>query len=131
MMAVAQQVLVDTSVWVAHFRQRNAVLVRLLEADAVLMHPMVLAELRCGTPPAPREDTLKFLSLLAPSRSATLEETAQLVEAEQIYGLGCGVVDMMLLASTLITPATQLWTLDKRLAELAQRFNVAFNELSD
>jgi hypothetical protein len=32
---------------------------------------------------------------------------------------------MCLLASTLITPAATLWTLDKRLAELAQRFGVA------
>lgn len=31
---------------------------------------------------------------------------------------------MVLLASVLITPAAQLWTLDKRLAELAERFGV-------
>ena len=35
------QVLVDTSVWVAHFRQRDDALVNLLQADKVLMHPMV------------------------------------------------------------------------------------------
>lgn len=48
-----------------------------------------------------------------------------LVEREKLYGLGCGLVDMALLASTLITPATELWTLDQRLAELAGRFGVA------
>ena len=47
------------------------------------------------------------------------------MEREKLYGLGCGLVDMCLLASTLITPAAALWTLDKRLAELAHRFGVA------
>jgi hypothetical protein len=47
------------------------------------------------------------------------------VEREKLYGLGCGLMDMCLLASTLITPAASLWTMDKRLAELAERFDVA------
>ena len=44
--------LVDTSVWVVHFRRRNDELVRWLLQDAVLTHPWVLEELACGTPPA-------------------------------------------------------------------------------
>lgn len=64
-------VLVDTSVWVDHFRRSNVELVRLLQADLAWTHPMVL------------------------------------------------------LASTLITPAARLWTLDQRLAALATRFGVA------
>lgn len=38
-------VLVDTSVWVDHFRKRNDALVELIEKDLVLNHPMVLVEL--------------------------------------------------------------------------------------
>jgi hypothetical protein len=34
---------------------------------------------------------------------------------------------MVLLASTLITPGIALWTLDKRLDELARRFNVVYH----
>ncbi|WP_284455096.1 hypothetical protein [Alloalcanivorax xenomutans] len=48
------------------------------------------------------------------------------VEQESLYGRGCGLVDMMLLASTLITPEGRLWTLDKRLAGLADEFDVAY-----
>jgi hypothetical protein len=33
---------------------------------------------------------------------------------------------MVLLASTLLTPNAKLWTGDKRLAVLAERFNVRF-----
>jgi hypothetical protein len=58
-------VLIDTSVWVAHFRQCNAELVRLLALDGALMHPLVQAELACGTPPEPRARTLADLGLLA------------------------------------------------------------------
>ena len=36
-------VLVDTSIWVAHFRQANATLMDLLNQDRVLGHPFVLA----------------------------------------------------------------------------------------
>ncbi|ASM78594.1 twitching motility protein PilT [Vitreoscilla filiformis] len=119
-------VLIDTSVWVAHFRQCNAELVRLLALDGALMHPLVQAELACGTPPEPRARTLADLGLLPPVRQASLTEVLAFVERERLYGLGCGVVELVLLASTLLTPGAVLWTLDKRLAALAGRFGVSY-----
>ena len=86
---------------------------------------MVIVEIACGTTPAPRSQSLENLALLQLCKQATLQEVLALVERERLYGLGCGLVDMCLLASTLITPAAALWTLDKRLAGLAQRFGVA------
>jgi predicted nucleic acid-binding protein len=117
--------LVDTSVWVAHFRRRNDALVSLIERDLVLMHPMVLAELACGTPPAPRRQTLGDMGLLRQANQASLPEVMDLIERESLFSLGCGLVDMVLLASTLITLGATLWTLDKRLVDLAGRFGVA------
>ncbi|WP_395687559.1 type II toxin-antitoxin system VapC family toxin [Caenimonas koreensis] len=119
-------VLVDTSVWVEHFRHRNEVLVDLLRRDVALMHPMVLLELACGTPPAPRAQTLGDLGLLMASEQATPDEVMQLVERETLYGRGCGLVDLTLLASTLVTPGAMLWTLDRRLADMADDFGVAY-----
>ena len=52
-------VLVDTSVWIDHFRNRNEALAILLSQDLVLTHPMVVGEIACGTPPAPRSQTLE------------------------------------------------------------------------
>ncbi|MDQ7730405.1 PIN domain-containing protein [Halomonas sp. SpR8] len=120
-------VLVDTSVWVDHFRKRNDALVELIEQDLVLNHPMVLVELACGTPPSPRTQTLESVALLRPCQQASLSEVMDFIEREKLYGLGCGLVDMCLLASTLITPDTQLWTLDKRLAELAKKFGASYH----
>ncbi|WOD28656.1 VapC toxin family PIN domain ribonuclease [Alloalcanivorax xenomutans] len=119
-------VLVDTSVWVAHFREKNEALINLMEMDRALVHPMVLGELACGTPPEPRQRTLGYIGLLRPSNQASLKEVMTFVEQERLYGRGCGLVDMMLLASTVITPEGRLWTLDKRLAGLADEFDVAY-----
>ncbi|MDE2120256.1 MAG: type II toxin-antitoxin system VapC family toxin [Betaproteobacteria bacterium] len=114
-------VLVDTSVWVDHFRHGNAKLVALLASDRVLVHPMVIGELACGTPPD-RTRTLAAVQTLRLARAASLEEVGTFVERERLYGRGCGLIDMTLLASTLITPGARLWTLDVRLATLAREF---------
>ncbi len=119
-------VLVDTSVWVDHFRNRNENLVSLLTLDLALSHPLILTELACGTPPAPRSRTLSDIATLPQARPATLDEVRNFIEREKLYGLGCSVVDLALLTSTLLTPGSRLWSLDRRLAELAQRFDVAF-----
>lgn len=119
-------VLIDTSVWVAHFRRRNAALVELVETDQALSQPMVVVELACGMPPAPPGQTLDDISILRRCNEATLEEVRAFIEREQLYGLRCGLVDMVLLASTLITPDARLWTLDKHLADMAGRFGVSY-----
>jgi predicted nucleic acid-binding protein len=120
-------VLADSSVWVAHFRKSNALLQSLLATDQVLCHPLIVVELACGTPPAPRGRTLDDLKKLQQSVIATTEETLELIEREQVQDLGCGAVDMSLLASVLLTPDTLLWTLDKNLDSLAIRLGVAFH----
>lgn len=117
-------VLVDTSVWIEHFRHRSGALMDLLDSDLVLTHPMVWVELACGTPPAPRAQTMQDIRLLQQTQQASLSEVLDFIEREKLYGLGCGLVDMVLLASTLLTPQAELWTLDKRLAALCERFGV-------
>ena len=118
-------VLIDTSVWVDHFRHRNSALIELLVLDLALTHPMVIGELACGTPPAPRRQTLHDVGLLRPAALPTQAEVLAFIEDRQLHGLGCGLIDIYLLASTLMTPDTTLWTLDRRLAALAARFGVA------
>ncbi|RDU96687.1 type II toxin-antitoxin system VapC family toxin [Trinickia dinghuensis] len=119
-------VLIDTSVWVDHFRRTNARLVQLLTGDEALTHPVVLVELACGTPPAPRVRTLHDIALLQHATHATWTEVMELIEARRFYGRGCGSSDLTLLASTLMTPGALLWTSDKRLAQLASESGVAY-----
>jgi predicted nucleic acid-binding protein len=119
-------VVVDTSVWISHFRKPSPVLQTLLLADQVLCHPMVLIEIACGTPPAPRQRTLSDLRELRSTTVASTEETLALIEREQLQDSGCGAVDLLLLASVLLTSDAVMWTLDKNLGALAARFGISF-----
>lgn len=123
-------VLIDTSIWVDHFKNRNHGLIELLETDRALTRPMILAELSCGTPPQPRSQMLNDIGLLQMTNQASLDEVMNFIESEKLYGPGCGIVDIVLLASTLITPSTKLWTLDKRLSDLAEHFGAQFQIFS-
>jgi len=100
----------------------------MLERDRVLVHPMIIGELACGTPPD-RARTLVDLDNLQHAQQASLAETLNFIEREELWGLGCGLIDILLLASTLMTPNAEIWTLDKRLSTLAERFGVMHQTL--
>jgi hypothetical protein len=53
-----------------------------------------------------------------------IREVMEFIERRQLYERGCGLVDLTLLASVLVTPDAKLWTLDKRLAALAEECGV-------
>jgi len=110
-------VLVDTSVWIDHFRRNSPALAGLLEEGVVLTHPFVLGELACGNMKN-RGAVLGNLELLPAAVSATHEETARLIEDHQLWGRGIGWVDAHLLASALLSNCS-LWTLDDRLDRTA------------
>lgn len=118
-------VLVDTSVWVGHFKQYNERLVTLLEAGAVVCHPYVVAEVACGTPPS-RRSIIDMLGELEQAPVATHDELLTLLETRRLYGRGCGLVDISLLASTLISERTWLWTADRRLESMADELGKAY-----
>lgn len=73
------------------------------------MHPFVVAELALDALPQ-REKTLALLDRLPSARVATLGEVRQMVERRSLHAQGMGLVDAHLIASTLIQPATLLWT---------------------
>ena len=121
-------ILVDTSVWSNHFKRPDARLIALLRTGLVLGHELVIGELACGTPPAPRGRLLSSLADLPQARIASVSEAVRLLEGQQLYGRGLGLIDILLLASTLITPGASLLTLDKRLDGAARGLGVAYGE---
>ena len=118
-------VLVDTSVWVSHFKQKNQHLVALLQDGMVVCHPYVVAEIACGTPPN-RRAIIGMLAELESAPVATQTELLAMLEIQRLYGRGCGLVDMSLLASALLGSGALLWTLDKRLEQVASELNKAY-----
>ena len=117
-------ILVDTSVWIDHFREADAVLASLLDADEVLTHPFVLGEIALGNLRW-RATTIRELDGLPKAVSATDVEVMALIEREKLFGLGLGYIDLHLLAATRLTLGARLWTRDKRQAVIAERLGVA------
>ena len=118
-------VLVDSSVWVGHFKHRNEHLVTLLENGIVVCHPYVVAEVACGTPPN-RQAIIGMLGELESTPVATQTELLAMLNARQLYGRGCGLVDIGLLASALLLGNVRIWTLDKRLESMAREFDKSY-----
>lgn len=120
------KVLVDTSVWVGHFKQREERLVSLLDAGLVVCHAYVVVEVACGTPPH-RGEVIDRLFELERTPVATPDELLALLQRRALFGRGIGFVDVGLLASILLlSEQTLLWTFDKRLDAVAKELGRAF-----
>jgi len=117
-------ILVDTSVWVQHFRDRDAILAELLERGAALTHPFVIGELALGNL-RQRELVLRMLSRLPAAIVVTNAEVLGFIDRNALFGRGVGYVDVHLLAATRLTAGSQLWTLDKRLNDVAVELGMA------
>lgn len=73
-------ILVDTSVWIDHFRRGNAELVLALDSGRCLMHEAVLGELVCGSLPR-RTTTIPALrSLRLPSPVQVKQTVLELLD---------------------------------------------------
>ncbi len=116
--------LVDTSVWIGHFRHGDGRLRRLLEASLVLGHAFVIGELACGRVPD-RANLLRLLRELPQAVVAEPEEVLGFIERHDLAGAGIGYVNAHLLASAALTPGARLWCGDWRLATVAGRLGLA------
>lgn len=118
-------ILVDTAVWIDHFRDRDRQLIQLLDRSVVLAHPWVIGELALGN----LRGRAEILRLLADLPQATIAMPAELLglnEHRKLYGIGIGYVDAQLLAATMLTDGATLWTRDRRLNQAAQRLELAY-----
>ena len=79
-------VLVDTSVWVSHFRRKNPRLESLLLNDLVYCHSFVIGELACGNL-RNRDEILSLLRELPPTIEATHEDILIYIEKYHLMAL--------------------------------------------
>jgi predicted nucleic acid-binding protein len=111
-------ILVDTSVWIDHFRSDSPRLAEHLVEGKVLTHPFVIGELACGKLRR-RKEVLAMLESLPAAPVAAHQEVLRLLEEKMLAGSGIGWIDMHLVAAALLVGAT-LWTRDGRLAAVAE-----------
>ena len=117
-------VLVDTSVWVLHFREGNAGLEKLLSQDQVLCHRFIVGEIACGNIKN-RTEILRLLQQLPLVTHAKHEEVINFIETNKLMGRGLGYIDLHLSASAKLT-GIPMWTLDKRLDETNKELGISF-----
>lgn len=115
-------ILVDTSVWIEHFRKADQELSRLLTAGVVLCHPFVIGELACGNL-AYREEILDLMAALPSAVMASHQEAMYLIRSRRLEGTGIGWIDVHLLASVLLSHST-IWTKDKALQRVSRALEV-------
>jgi predicted nucleic acid-binding protein len=117
-------ILVDTSVWVDHLREKDSRLVALLQAGQVLAHPFVIGEIALGNLNQ-RQAVLGALDKLPRATVARNDEVLHFIDRNGLGGTGLGYVDVHLLASARLVAGTALLTRDKRLQAAAIRLDLA------
>lgn len=117
-------ILVDTSIWVTHFRHGNRQLKNLLMDAEVMCHPFIIGELACGNIEN-RNEILSLLKSLPLAPTIEFDEFIFFIERNRLMGIGIGFVDVHLLASAKLTEIP-LWTADKRLKSAAAKLYLAY-----
>jgi predicted nucleic acid-binding protein len=115
--------LVDTSIWISHFRTNHAYLRELLEADEVITHEFIIGELACGNLHN-RKNIIQYLNDLPQVKKATSQEVLYLIDSQKLMGLGLGIVDFHLLTCAKIAQI-KIFTADKKLYQAANLLNIA------
>lgn len=117
-------VLVDTSVWLTHFRSSLPGMVALLADGDIVTHTIVLGELSVGNLHR-RAQTLADLRALLDARECPPHAVLDFLERNHFYGLGLSWGDVQLLAAAELN-RVPLWTLDTRLRTAAETLGLAW-----
>jgi len=117
-------VLVDTSIWVTHFRVCENHLVQLLELGLVACHPFIIGELACGSLKN-RKEIVHLLEALPDVPVLRHQEVMSFIEYRKIMSKGVGYVDTHLLGSSILS-GIPLWTFDKSLAKVASTLGTEY-----
>jgi predicted nucleic acid-binding protein len=117
-------ILVDTSIWIDHFRAADPQLTALLTQNEVLAHPCVIGEIALGSVKG-RAEVLRHLNNLPSVVVAAHPEVMVFIERHKLANTGVGYVDACLLASAALTPGAALWARDKSLHAAAVRCALA------
>jgi predicted nucleic acid-binding protein len=120
-------ILVDTSVWIDHFRGDEPGLRVLLDGGRVLIHPFVIGELACGNL-RNRSEIITLLRDLPVAPVAADETVWFYIDQHNLAGRGIGYIDAHLLVSVSLSNRARLWTREKRLRSVAGDLDILFRD---
>ncbi|MBY0262851.1 MAG: PIN domain-containing protein [Phycisphaerales bacterium] len=118
-------VIIDTCVWVDHFRRSVDGVDRLVLHLQAATHPFVIGELYCGGIRR-RETVLASLYDLPLAPVAEHHEVLEMVRLRQLHGRGLSFIDAHLLAAALLGEHS-IMTRDKALASAATQLGVLWS----
>ena len=121
-------ILIDTSVWIDHFRTGSSALAYLIAEDRVVQHPFVTGELAVGNPNA-RQRTILLLRSLPRIEPVNEQQFHDFMDNSRLFGTGLGFVDIHLLAAVDAAPGSKIWTRDRRMQEQADRLGLSCDPL--
>ena len=116
-------ILVDSSVWVQHFKKDSKKLRYALENEEIVVHPLILGELSLGSYKN-RNEILELLFSLPKTLVASEEEIFALIEKFKLYGKGLSWIDVNLIASSLLSHC-QIWSYDKILIAESKKMKLS------
>jgi predicted nucleic acid-binding protein len=116
-------ILVDTSVWIHHFRKTDHELVDHLNTGSVACHSFIIGELACVNL-GNRAEIFILLQALPSTPILEPYEILHFIENNALMGRGLGHVDIHLLASSILGNVV-LWTADRRLREVATELGLS------
>jgi predicted nucleic acid-binding protein len=118
-------ILVDTSVWIKHFREGETSLAHLLEQGLVVCHPFIIGELACGGIQN-RDEIISLLYHLPSTDILDHSDIMEFIEYRKMMNKGIGYIDVHLLASALVSE-TPLWTFDRALKKVANQLSIEYD----
>ncbi len=119
-------ILIDTSVWIHHLRKSTPQLQRLLLEEQVMCHPFVIGEVACGNLKN-RGEILSLMRALPKAEVAEHEEVLRFINNKSLFGVGIGLIDVHLLASTFLSKS-KILTEDKKLQRIASKLGVLYKQ---
>ncbi len=118
------RILVDTSVWIAHFRGSLTPLSGMLRNNEVLTHAVILGELAIGHIPN-RSRVLKDLVRQPRLPASVFTAVLDFIELSKLHGSGLSWGDAQLLCSAR-ERGVPLWSIDRKLEREAQRLGLGW-----
>jgi predicted nucleic acid-binding protein len=119
-------ILIDTSVWISYFRgeARSAFVEKHIISGGAVIHPYIIGELLLGGLSSRTEKLLGSLSIIPEIEPGMVYE---FIKKHGLHNSGIGWVDVILIASSLISGCT-IYTFDDNLRSVSARLGCLYKE---